>query len=69
MVALLGVFAANVVALLIVASLQRLLVPAGDAADLTHGVALGIAMAAWGVLSLSVLAAAARAILGRAGGS
>jgi len=65
-VAVLGVFAASVVALLGVVSLEHLLLPEADAADLTHGVALGIAMAAWGVVSLGVLAAAARGILGRA---
>ncbi len=64
-VAVLGVLGASFVALLGVVSIERLLVPAGDAADLTHGVALGIAMAAWGVLSLGVLATAARRILGR----
>jgi hypothetical protein len=60
-VAVLGVLGASVVALLGVVSIERLLVPAGDAADLTHGVALGIAMAAWGLLSLGVLAAASEA--------
>jgi len=65
-VAVLGVFGASYIALLGVISIERLLVPAGDAADLTHGVALGIAMAGWGVLSLGALAAAARLILGRA---
>ncbi len=64
-VVVLGVFGASVIALFGVVSIERLLVPAGDAADLTHGVALGIAMAGWGVLSLGVLAAAARRILGR----
>jgi len=65
-VAVLGVLGASYIALLGVFSIERLLVPAGDAADLTHGVALGIAMAGWGVLSLGMLAAAARRILGRA---
>jgi hypothetical protein len=65
-VAVVGVFAASIVALLGVVSLEHLLLPEADAADLTHGVALGIAVAAWGVLSLGVLAGAARAILGRA---
>lgn len=65
-VAVLGVFGASFIALFGVVTIERLLVPAADAADLTHGVALGIAMACWGVLSLGVLAAAARRILGRA---
>lgn len=65
-VAVLGVFLTSVIALLGVVSVERLLVPAGDAADLSHGIALGVAVAAWGALSLGVLAVTARWLLGRA---
>ena len=61
-----GVVAASLVALVAVTSVERLLIPDGDAADLGHGVALGVFVLVWGLLSLALLAAAARLTLGRA---
>lgn len=60
-----GVAAASVVSLIGAVTLERLLVPGADAADLAHGVALGTFVVAWGLLSLAILAAAARVTLGR----
>jgi hypothetical protein len=60
------VFGASLVSRLAVLGIEHLLFPANDAADFTHGAALGIAVAAWGVLSLAVLGGAARWMLGRA---
>ena len=65
-VTLVGVVAASLVALVAVTSVERWLIPDGDAADLGHGVALGVFVLVWGLLSLAFLAAAARLTLGRA---
>lgn len=63
---LVGVLAASLMALVAVMSVERWLIPDGDAADLGHGVALGVFVLVWGLLSLGLLAAAARLTLGRA---
>lgn len=59
-----GVVAASLVALVAVMTLERWLVPNGDAAEAGHGVALGAFVLVWGLLSLGVLAGAARVMLG-----
>ncbi len=64
-VTLAGVVAASLVALVAVMTLERWLVPNGDAAEVGHGVALGAFVLVWGLLSLGVLAGAARVTLGR----
>ena len=63
-----GVAAASLVALAAVSTLERSLIPDGDAADIGHGVALGVFVVVWGLLSLGFLAGAARVTLGRAAG-
>lgn len=63
---LVGVLAASLMALVAVMSVERWLIPDGDAADPGHGVALGVFVLAWGLLSLGLLAGAARLTLGRA---
>ncbi len=64
-ITLAGVLAACVVALVAVMTLERWLVPNGDAAEVGHGVALGVFVLVWGLLSLGILASAARVTLGR----
>jgi len=64
---LLGVAAASLVALFGVTTVERTLMPQGDAVGLGHGVALGAFVLAWGAISLGVLAVAVRLMLGRAG--
>lgn len=64
--ALAGVAVAGLGALFAVVTIEHWLIPNGDAADASHGVALGVANLAWGLLSLGLLAGAARVILGRA---
>jgi hypothetical protein len=61
-----GVGVAGLASLLGVVSLEHVLFPQADAADLTHGVALGLSVAVGGGLSLLLLAAAARVTVGRA---
>ncbi len=61
---LVGVLVSSVVALVAVVTLERWLIPNGDAADVSHGVALGGSMLVWGLLSLGLLAGAARVTLG-----
>lgn len=60
-----GVVAASLVALVAVMTLERWLVPDGDAAEAGHGVALGAFVLVWGLFSLGVLAGEARVMLGR----
>ena len=67
-VTLAGVAAASLVALAAVSTLERSLIPDGDASDIGHGVALGVFVVVWGLLSLGFLAGAARVTLGRAAG-
>lgn len=61
-----GVGVAGLVSLLAVVSLEHLLFPQADAAELTHGIALGVSVAVAGALSLLILGVAARVTVGRA---
>lgn len=65
-VTLVGVLATGVVALVAVVTLEHWLIPNGDAADVSHGVALGGSTLVWGLLSLGLLAGATRVTLGHA---
>lgn len=65
-VTLAGVVVSSFVGLFGAVTLERLLIPDTDAAALAHGVALGAFVVAWGILSLGILAAAARITLGPA---
>lgn len=62
---LVGVGIASLLALVGVATIERWLIPNGDAADVSHGVALGGFVVVWGLLSLGLLAGATRLTLGR----
>ncbi len=63
---LIGAGVAGLVSLLAVVSLEHVLFPQADAAELTHGIALGVSVAVGGALSLLILGVAARITVGRA---
>jgi len=62
---LIGVGISSLLALAAVATIERWLIPNGDAADASHGVALGGSVVVGGLLSLGLLAGVARLTLGR----
>lgn len=62
---LVGVGISSLLALVAAVTIERWLIPNGDAADASHGVALGGFVVVWGLLSLGLLAGAARLTLGR----
>lgn len=62
---LVGVGILSLLALVAAVTIERWLIPNGDAADASHGVALGGFVVVWGLLSLGLLAGAARLTLGR----
>jgi hypothetical protein len=61
-----GAGVAALISLLVVVSLEHVLFPQADAADVTHGIALGLSVAVGGGLSLVILWVAARTTVGRA---
>jgi hypothetical protein len=61
-----GVGVAGLVSLLAVVSLEHVLFPQVDAAELTHAIALGVSVAVGGGLSVMILGVAARVTVGRA---